>query len=431
MTSKQTRRRQFLKNAPALAGVALGTLQSAGASAFGAAPPDVRPEDLHAYGERSHFVDSKRVGNIGLWPIDPSKPRDYGFRTPLQDSAGMVTPASLHFILSHGFDPPDIDPRQHRLLIHGMVDRPLIFTVDELKRLPSVSRFHFLECHGNSSVSGPTGPPRKVATATVQDTHGLTSCSEWTGVPLSLLLKEVSVQKGATWFVAEGADTVKHAKSIPIGKGMDDVLVVFAQNGEPVRPEQGFPLRLLVPGWQGINNVKWLRRIYLTDQPYMGNMESTKYPSARPDGKSRWFESELGPKSVITRPSGGQQLPMRGFYEITGLAWSGGGTVRKVEVSANGGQTWQLAELQSAAHPKAHTRFRLAWNWNGEECVLQSRCTDDRGEVQPTLAELGKIWGVDMDYFRSMSPATADMGNFNAIQPWKVTADGSVRNALV
>jgi sulfane dehydrogenase subunit SoxC len=428
MRPKETHRRQFLKGAPAIAGLAAGAISGA-APALGEQTRR-SPEELRVYGERSRFVNSGRIGSIGLWPAN-LQPRDYGFRTPLQDTVGMLTPASLHFILSHGFDPPDIDPAQHRLLIHGLVDRPLIFTVNELRRLPSVSRFHFLECHGNSAVSGPTGPPRKVPAATVQDTHGLTSCSEWTGVPLSLLLKEVGVQKGATWLVAEGADTIKHTKSIPIEKAMDDILVAYGQNGEPIRPEQGFPLRLVVPGWQGINNVKWLRRIYLVDEPHMGNMESTKYPSPRPDGKSRWFESVLGPKSVITRPSGGQKLPVRGFYEITGLAWSGGGAIRQVEVSTNGGQTWKDAELQGPIHAKAHTRFRLAWNWNGEECLLQSRCTDDGGQVQPTLAELGKIWNVGMDYFQSISPAGADMGNFNAIQPWKITSDGRVLNALV
>src|SRR5215469_5232781 len=348
MNPKRTRRRDFLKTAPAVAGVAAVAMEAAGTQAFGADAP-ASAEQLRSYGQRSHFVTSERVGNIGMWPTT-LQPRDYGFRTPLQDLVGMVTPASLHYILSHGFDPPEIDPAQHRLLIHGMVDRPLIFTVDELRRLPSVSRFHFIECHGNSAVSGPTGPPRKAPNATVQETHGLTSCSEWTGVPLSLLLKEVGVQKNATWIVAEGADVLKHTKSIPMEKAMDDALVAYGQNGEPVRPEQGFPLRLVTPGWQGINNVKWLRRIYLTDAPHMGNMESTKYPSPRPDGKSRWFESQLGPKSVITRPSGGQRLPGRGFYEITGLAWSGGGAVRRVEISTDGGRSWKEAELQGPIH---------------------------------------------------------------------------------
>jgi sulfane dehydrogenase subunit SoxC len=314
-------------------------------------------------------------------------------------------------------------------MIHGLVDRPLIFTLEELERLPSVSRLHFVECHGNSAPTGPTGAARKAPTATAQQTHGLTSCSEWTGVPLSLLLNEAGVQTGAGWVVAEGAEPEKHTKSIPLEKAMDDMLVAYGQNGEPLRPEQGYPLRLLVPGWQGINNVKWLRRIKVVDQPYMAMRESTKYPSLRLDGKSRWYEFEMGPKSVITRPSGGQRLLSHGFYEITGLAWSGGGAIRRVEVSTDGGRTWKDAQLEEPIARKAHTRFRLAWNWEGEETVLQSRCTDERGEIQPTLAELGRLWGVDLDYFQSNS--TVVMGNSNAVQPWKVRRDGSVYNALV
>jgi sulfane dehydrogenase subunit SoxC len=434
MNARQNRRRQFLKRAPAaLAGLAVGTMIPGAGEVLGAETSGtaLSPSDLHAYGRRSRFVTSHRVGSLGMWPPAAGPVRDYGFRSPLQDSVGMVTPASLHFIISHGFDPPDIDPRAHRLLIHGMVDRPLIFTVDDLRRLPAVSRFHFLECHGNSAASGPTAPLRKGPDATVQETHGLTSCSEWTGVPLSLLLGQVGVQKGATWLMAEGADVVKHTKSIPLEKAMDDVMIVYGQNGEPIRPEQGFPLRLLVPGWQGINNVKWLRRIYLVDEPYMAMMESTKYPSARPDGKSRWFENQLGPKSVITRPSGGQRLSGSGYYEISGLAWSGAGVVRRVEVSTDGGRTWSDAKVQSAVYPKAHVRFGLGWTWEGDECVLQSRCTDDKSQVQPTIEELAKFWGVDLDYFRSLPAGTVDMGNFNAIQPWKIARDGSVTNALL
>ena len=430
MSSKKSPRRQFLKKGAALAGLAAGAVSSPAKNLFAADTPAAGAEALHAYGERSHFEKDARIGSIAMWPIVPGARRDYGFRSPLQDSIGIITPAPLHFIISHGHEPPDIDPHEHRLMIHGMVDRPLIFSLDEIKRLPSVSRLHFLECHGNSATSGPTGDPRKAPTASVQETHGLTSCSIWTGVPLSLLLGHVGVQKGASWIVAEGTEEGKHSKSIPLEKAMDDCLVVYGQNGEALRPEQGYPLRLLVPGWQGINNVKWVRRIYVVDEPYMAMMESTKYPSPRLDGKSRWFESEMGPKSVITRPSGGQQLSARGFYEITGLAWSGGGAIRRVEVSADGGRTWKDAQLQEPIAPKAHTRFGLAWTWNGDEAVLQSRCTDDKGHVQPTLTELAKFWGVGMNYFQ-LPPATADMGNFNAIQPWKVSRDGSVSNALL
>jgi sulfane dehydrogenase subunit SoxC len=227
--------------------------------------------------------------------------------------------------------------------------------------------------------------------------------------------------------LAEGADPTKHSKSFPLAKAMDDMLVAWDQNGEPVRPEQGFPLRLVVPGWQGINNVKWLRRIDVVDEPYMAMMETSHYPSIKPDGKSRWFEFELGPKSVITRPAGGQHLPVTGFYEISGLAWSGAGAIRRVEVSIDGGRSWKDAELEGPVARKAHTRFKLPWTWNGDEAVLQSRCTDDQGAVQPSLAEMAKIRGLDLDFFKA---PTVSVGDINAIQPWKVNRDGSVENAL-
>jgi sulfane dehydrogenase subunit SoxC len=421
MDSKQNPRRRFLKSA-AMAGLAVGATRPA--SGQGGAS-----KDAHKYGERSRFEDSSRAGSLGLWPPAAGPTRDYGFRTPLQNSVGVITPAALHFVLSHGYDPPDIDPRQHRLMIHGMVDRPLVFTLEDLKRLPSVSRLHFLECHGNSATSGPNRPIRMSEAATVQDTHGLTSCSEWSGVLLSVLLKEAGVQKGASWLIAEGTDEIKHSKSIPLEKAMEDVLVAYGQNGEALRPEQGYPLRLVVPGWQGISNVKWLRRIKVVDGPYMAKMETAAYPSLRPDGTSRWFESEHGPKSVITRPSGGQKLPAKGYYEITGLAWSGGGSVRRVEVSVDGGRTWKDARLQDPIARKAHTRFRMDWNWDGSELVLQSRCTDDAGQVQPTIAQVAKIWGVSMDFFSQ--PGTLDLGNYNGIHSWKVNRDGSVRNVPV
>ncbi len=436
MDAKNRGRRRFLKESAALAGLAVGAIGSAKGQIIGTETTEGRPKDSYpyAYGERSRYVDSLRIGTNGFYGKDqrPGVPRDYGFRTPLQNSVGVITPASLHFLICHGYDPPDINPREHRLLIHGLVDRPLIFTLEELERLPSVTRVHFVECAGNSAPTGAGFAPglaRILPSGTAQETHGLTSCSEWTGVPLSLLLKEAGVKKGATWIVAEGTEQGKHMKSIPIEKAMDDVLVAYGQNGEPVRPEQGYPMRLLVPGYEGINNVKWLRRIKLVDQPYMGMRESTKYPSLRADGTSRWFQFEMGPKSVITRPSGGQKLPGRGFFEITGLAWSGGGAIKRVEVSTDGGKSWKDAELQGPVHRKAHTRFRMPWNWDGEEVVLQSRCTDDRDEVQPSVAELGKILNVNLsfDYFQN---TTYNLSHFNAIQPWKVTRDGSVLNAI-
>jgi sulfane dehydrogenase subunit SoxC len=429
MNSKQSGRRRFLKNGAALAGLAVGAIQSASSQSAASEKPEAHSKDLHSYGERSRFENSARVGSMGLYdPAPAGYHRDFGFRTPTQDSVGIITPASLHFVIAHGYEPPDIDPNEHRLLIHGMVDHPVIFTMEELKRLPSVTRIHFLECNADSAPAGPTGAFRISPDATAQDTHGFTSCSVWTGVPLSILLKKVGVKSEATWIVAEGSEKGKHTKSIPIEKAMDDVLVAYGQNGEALRPQQGYPIRLLAPGWEGINNVKWLRRIKLVNEPYMGMWESTKYPSLRTDGLSRWFQFEMGPRSVITRPSGGQKLPGPAFYEISGLAWSGGGVIRKVEVSIDGGRTWKEAEIQGPVNPKAHTRFGFAWDWDGEETVLQSRCTDERGDTQPTPAELARFWRVEPEFFRTTGTIP---GHFNAIQPWKINRDGSVQNALL
>jgi sulfane dehydrogenase subunit SoxC len=411
MNAQEQDRRKFLKGAAALAATAVGAMRSAGGQSLGKSEKEMPipgpPAAVPPYGERSRFVTSVREGEFA----------------PLQDSIGIITPNSVHYVVDHSSPIPDIDPQEHRLLIHGMVERPLIFTVNEVKRMPSVSRVHFLQCAGSSYL--PLGDRQRAVT--VQQTHGKTSCSEWTGVPLSLLLQEAGVQKGASWLVAEGAEWKKHWISIPLEKGMDDALVAYGQNGEPVRRENGFPLRLLVPGWEGVRNVKWLRRIKVVDEPYMTKWESTVYTNLRSDGKARWFQFELEPNSVITFPSGGQRLPGRGFYEITGLAWSGGGAVRRVEVSTDGGRSWKGAQLQEPVHRMAHARFRFPWRWGGEEAVLLSRCTDEWGSVQPTKAELEKIWGVQPDYWLS---TTNRIQHFNACQPWKVTREGSVQNAI-
>jgi sulfane dehydrogenase subunit SoxC len=415
MDSKKASRRKFLKGSAAVAGLAVGAMQSA--SAQTPAPPAQsaqRAKDLVAYGERSHFVTSVRVA-VAERPSPDAFGMTFHVLSPLQDSVGIITPSSLHFVGTHrGAIVPEIDPREYRLLIHGMVDRPLEFTLEELKRFPSVSRIHFLECLGNRS---------KPADKTVQETHGLTSCSEWTGVPLSLLLKEVGVQKGASWIVSEGSEEVMGAGSIRLAKATDDCLVVYGQNGEALRPQQGFPVRLLVPGFEGIYNTKWLRRIKAVDRYYMTYND---YGHISNDPKVAALTFEWGPKSVITFPSGGQQLPPRGFYQITGLAWSGGGAVRKVEVSTNGGQTWKEAQIRGAVHPMAHTRFGMDWKWEGQECVLQSRCTDELGQVQPTQDELGKFFKVPPDYYKTHGTQGSD----NRIQPWRVASDGTVHNAL-
>jgi sulfane dehydrogenase subunit SoxC len=428
MKPNDSGRRRFLKNSAALAGLAIGAATPTRAEdtpTKGAAP---QPLDLHSYGQRSRYETSVRTGAMGLYdPWPEGYHRDFGYRNPIQDSVGYITPASLHFVIAHGYEPPDIDPAEHHLLIHGLVDQPLIFSLDDLKRFPSVTRAHFLECNANGTPGGPTGQYRVGPNATAQDTHGFTSCSLWTGVPLSTILKRVGVKPEAKWIIGEGSEKGKHTKSIPIEKAMDDVLIAYGQNGEALRPQQGYPIRLLVPGWEGINNVKWLRKIKLVEEPYMGMWESTKYPQIHPDGLSRWFQFQMGPRTVITRPSGGQKLNGPGFYEISGLAWSGGGAVRLIEVSTDNGKTWREAEIQSPVYPKAHVRFGFGWEWNGEETILQSRCTDELGERQPTVAELAKFWKVEPDYFVKTGTIP---GHFNAIQPWKVNSDGSVQNAI-
>jgi sulfane dehydrogenase subunit SoxC len=401
-------RRRFLKR-----GIGLGAaLAASGRAALGQAQSPPAPEDpskvlggpRRPYGERSRFETAIRRAFRGKTDEVSS------IMTPLQDLHGIITPSALHFNVQRG-GVPDIDPRKHRLLIHGMVERPVILTLEEIRRLPSVSRIYFIECSGNT-LSEWRGPTLK----TVQGTHGLTSCSEWTGVLLSLLLREAGVQKGATWIVAEGADSTGNERSIPLTKAMDDVLVAYGQNGEAPRPENGYPLRLVVPGWEGNVNVKWLRRLTVVDRPYMTRMETAAHTTLMTDGKARQFLFVMEAKSVITFPSGDHRLPSAGFYEITGLAWSGRGLVRRVEISTNGGRTWRNATLQAPALPFAHTRFRFPWRWDGREAVLQSRCTDETGYVQPTLADLVKVRGLNSRLF------------LNAIQSWKVMADGSVHN---
>ena len=247
----------------------------------------------------------------------------------------------------------------------------------------------------------------------------MTSCAEWTGVLLSVLLKEAGVKAGASWFVAEGAEEVKGASSMPLAKAMDDVLVCYGMNGEAVRPQQGFPLRLMVPGFEGIFSTKYLRRIKVVDRYYMNYND---YGHMDQDHKETALGYQIGPKSVITFPSGSQQLPGRGFYEVSGLAWSGGGAIRKVEVSTDGGKRWNNAEIKGTAHRMAHTRFGYKWNWDGQETELLSRCTDELGQVQPSRAQIAKYWNKPFDQTFSVP------GLDNSIQPWRIASDGSVQN---
>ncbi len=359
------------------------------------------------YGSRSRFENAMRHVNANTKvPLEEA-----ASWTPLHRTFGIVTPSSLHFERHHA-GVPAIDPATHTLTIHGLVDRPLVFSVDELRQLPSVSRIHFLECSGNSMTEWRGGSTE----SSVQRIHGLTSCSEWTGVPLSLLLRECGVKPEATWILAEGADACKLTRSIPMTKAMDDAFVAYAQNGEPLRPEQGYPIRLFLPGWEGNSNVKWLRRIKAMDRPAMTREETSKYTDLMADGTARQFTFVMEPKSIITRPSGGDKLAGPGRYEVTGIAWSGRGTIARVEITVDGGATWTPAELQTPVLPRAHTRFQSAWQWDGREALIASRCTDETGYTQPPLADLIAVRGVNSYYHN------------NGIQMWKVAADGTITN---
>ncbi len=359
-----------------------------------------------AYGERSPFEKSSRYYPPSATPATGSS------RTPLQDLYGIITPSSLHFERHHA-GVPLINPARYRLLLHGLVNEPLVFTMDDLRRFPSVSRIHFLECAGNSG-GEQAGRPG----ADPQRSHGLLSCSEWTGVPLKMLLEEAGLKPTARWVLAEGVDACRMARSLPLEKAFDDALVAYGQNGEALRPEQGYPLRLLLPGWEGNLNLKWLGRLHVVDQPYMTREEAAIYTDLMPDGAARRFTFVMEAKSVITRPAGGQKLPGVGFYEISGLAWSGRGRITRVEVSTTGGEDWRDAHLNEPVLPKAVTRFTLPWRWDGQHTSLQSRCTDETGYVQPTREELIAV--------RGLHPGPDGFNHYNGIKIWYVHSDGTV-----
>jgi sulfane dehydrogenase subunit SoxC len=334
-------------------------------------------------------------------------------RTPLQSLFGSHTPNGLFFERHHA-GVPAIDPAQHRLMVHGLVERPLVLTMKELKRFPAVSRSHFIECSGNSMAEFKA--PGK---GSVQDIHGLLSGAEWTGVRMADVLNEAGLLPSARWILAEGADAAAMTRSIPLAKALDDALLVYGQNGEMLRPEQGYPLRLLLPGFEGNMNIKWLRRLKVGDAPFQTREETSKYTDLMPDGTARQFTFLMGVKSVITAPSARQTLDGQGFREITGLAWSGHGRIRRVEVSLDGGRNWQAATLDGTVQPRALTRFRFPWVWSGQEALLQSRAVDDAGNVQPTRTALIGRDGQNSIY------------HYNAIQSWQVASNGEVSNVHV
>jgi len=402
-------RRLFLTGgAAALAGVTVLKAR--------AAPPETPAwmktpgAPMRGYGDRSpHEAKVQRVANAQAGTTGSG-----GSRTPIESLEGIITPSSLHFERHHS-GVPDIDPAQHQVLIHGLVERPLIFSMDALARYPLVSRIHFLECSGNSGGNNNAEAPQQTAGGI----HGLVSCSDWTGVPLAVLLEEAGVKPEGKWLLAEGADAAAMSRSVPMAKAMDDAVLALYQNGERLRPEQGYPVRLFLPGYEGNMNVKWLRRIKVTAEPTMTKDETSKYSDLQPNGRALLFTFPMEVKSVITSPSGMQTMQGPGLYQISGVAWSGFGRIRRVEVSADGGKSFAEAALDGPVLPRALTRFRMPWRWDGTPGVLMSRAVDETGAVQPTRAALMAIRGPSYRF------------HYNAIQSWNVAAAGAVSNVYV
>lgn len=351
------------------------------------------------------------------------EPRTQHARTPHHLLHGTTTPNGLHFTIVHG-GTPDIDPDKHRLMIHGLVKRPLIFTLDALARYPMVSRVTFIECGGNSAPLFSKDPLQ----ASVQALHGLVACAEWTGVQLSTLLEETGIDPTAKWLIAEGADAPAVSRSVPLAKAMDDAMIALYQNGERLMPGNGYPMRLLLPGWEGNMNIKWLRRIKLVEAPAMSYYEARTYAPILPNGKAYQFYFLQEVKSFITHPSPGLTLKGPGFYEISGVAYSGTGRISKVMVSADGGQSWAPAALQEPVPSKAFTRFRMPWNWTGGPAILQSRAWDEAGNLQPTRAQVVAHRGET----KTVPPVTAfPSQHYNGITSWAIERSGEVRHVYV
>ena len=413
-------RRRFLAKGGALAGAmatfglsehSLAQSGTAAGAETANLPPNVPPwtkqlgePTASPYGKPSKF-ETRAVRNLypGL-----TEPMSAYSTTPLQELDGIITPNGL-FYERHHAGVPQVDPAQHRLMIHGLVQKPLVFTVDELRQFPSESHIYFMECSGNPSFLPPWGK-------TAAEVAGLVSCAEWTGVPLKTVLQEVGVEPAAEWIIAEGADGAAMTRSIPMSKCMDDVLLVYSQNGERLRPEQGYPLRLFVPGYEGNTHIKWLRRLHVVKQAGYTREETAKYTDLMDDGRARKFSFIMECKSIITHPSGTHKLTRKGKHEMRGIAWSGRGRIAHVDVSVDGGNTWTEAQLQQPVLNKALTAFRAPFEWNGEELTLMSRAVDETGYVQPTLEQLTAVRG-QVSFYHN-----------NSIQPWKVDANGEVTN---
>ncbi len=414
-------RRKFLSQGLSMLGGA--AVMATGGSALAAAsskyaPPNVPPWTkslgqgvlADPYGVPSPFEKEVVRRNVPWLTADRIASISF---TPLADLKGIITPSGLVFERYHA-GRPEIDPDEHRLMIHGMVDRPIILTMDDLMKFPSTSMIRFLECPANGGMEW-----RGAQMTKLQFTHGMLSCCEWTGVLLSTILAEVGVKKGASWILAEGADGAHMSRSIPMEKAMDDALIVYAQNGEALRREQGYPIRLINPGWEGNTCIKWLRRLEIGDSPYYQREETSKYTDLMADGKAREFTFVQEANSVVTSPCPENPLKGKGKYWLEGLAWSGRGRIKAVDVSLDGGINWRPARLTGMIEPRALTRFGMEWDWDGSPALIQSRAIDETGYVQPTYTQLRAVRGSSSIYHK------------NAIHTWRLHADGSVTNVQI
>ena len=366
--------------------------------------------DKRPYGTPSRFEKNVIRRDVSWLTASPESSVNF---TPLHELDGIITPSGLCFERHHG-GIADIDPANHRLMIHGLVDKPLVFTMEDIKRMPRQNRIHFLECAANSGMEW-----RGAQLNGCQFTHGMVHNVLYTGVPLKVLLAEAGVKANAKWLLLEGADASGMNRSLPIEKALDDVLIAFAMNGEALRPEQGYPLRAVIPGWEGNLWVKWLRRIEVGDQPWQAREETSKYTDLLADGRSRRFTFFMDAKSVVTNPSPQAPLKQKGRNVLSGLAWSGRGTISRVDVTLDGGKNWQHARIDGPVLDKSLTRFYVDFDWAGQDLLIQSRAMDSTGYLQPTKEELRKIRGTNSIYHN------------NGIQTWHVKANGETENVEI
>jgi sulfane dehydrogenase subunit SoxC len=405
-------RRTFIGEA---AGGVIATLAASKAAAETLAdvPPRMMGAPVSGRSERSSFAELSRIPESTAGKRNVAAADAINSKTPLQSLVGTITPSDLHYERSHA-GVPDLDPAKHRLLIHGMAARPTVLRVADLRAMPSFSRIMFLECSGNGWENWKAADP----SLTVQNMYGMLSTHEWTGVPLRALLDMVGRTADARWMLAEGGDGSGMARSIPLtDEILDESMVAYAQNGESLRPAHGFPLRLLVPGFEGNMSVKWLRRLKLGDQPFMTRWETARYTGLMPDGRARQFHLRQDVNSVITNPSGMMHIEP-GYHRVSGIAWSGHGKIEKVEFSADGGLTWRRAQLNAPVLAKAQTRFEVDWEWDGSPAKILSRSTDEKGNIQPDRKTLVGELGTNAVF------------HYNAQQTWAVDRQGRVTNVL-